>query len=150
MFSLVLSASDQAELTRLEEAMWRSETRFDKAFQEQYLAADFVEFGRSGRVYAREDVIPLLVKGFEGLEVNEKIREIVQAVVATYGPQDSTAIIKSVEAVELVTPQEPDVKIAIRDIVFHTTLLVPGRIEVQSELTFVPQLLSKLNAAMGY
>jgi hypothetical protein len=100
--------------------------------------------------HAREEVIPLLVKGFEGVEVNEKISEIVQAVVATYGPQDSSAIIKSVEAVELVTPQEPDVKIPIRDIVFHTTLLVPARIEAQSELTVAPQLLAKLNTAMGY
>ena len=99
---------------------------------------------------ARDEVIPLLVKGFEGVEANERISEIVQAVVATYGPQDSSAIIKSVEAVELVTPQEPDTKIPIRDIVFHTTLLVPGRIEVQSELAFAQQLLSKLNAAMGY
>ncbi|HEX2055960.1 MAG TPA: hypothetical protein VHF07_05675 [Nitrospiraceae bacterium] len=99
---------------------------------------------------AREEVLPLLAKGFEEGETNEKISEIVQAVVATYGPQDSSAIIKSVESVELVTPQEPDRKIPIRDIVFHTTLLVPSRIEVQTELTLAPQLLSKLNAAMGY
>lgn len=100
--------------------------------------------------HAREQVMPLLAKGFEGMEANEKISEIIQAVVATYGPQDSSAIIKSVESVELVTPQEPDLKIPIRDIVFHTTLLVPGRIDVQTELTFAPQLLNKLNAAMGY
>jgi hypothetical protein len=100
--------------------------------------------------HAREELIPLLIRGFEWEEANGKIREIVEAVVATYGPQDSTAIIKSVESVELVTPQEPDVKIPIRDIVFHTTLLVPSRIEVQTELTFTPQLLSKLNMAMGY
>jgi hypothetical protein len=99
---------------------------------------------------AREEVIPLLVKGFEGVETNEKIGEIIQAVVATYGPQDTSAIIKSVETVELITPQEPDLKIPIRDIVFHTTLLVPGRIEVQNELSLAPHLLSKLNVAMGY
>ncbi len=99
---------------------------------------------------AREEVLPLLMKGFEGTESNQKISEIVQAVVATYGPQDSSAIIKSVESVELVTPQEPDLKIPIRDIVFHTTLLVPSRIEVQIELTLTPNLLSKLNGAMGY
>jgi hypothetical protein len=100
--------------------------------------------------HVREEVIPLLVKGFEGDEANEKMGEIIQAVVATYAPQDVSAIIKSVESVELVTPQDPDAKIPIRDIVFHTTLLVPGRIEVQNELSFAPQLLSKLNAAMGY
>ncbi|WP_447599234.1 hypothetical protein [Nitrospira sp. Nam80] len=99
---------------------------------------------------AREAVLPLLTTGFEGTEPNQKTSEIIQAVVATYGPQDSSAIIKSVESVELVTPQEPDHKIPIRDIVFHTTLLVPSRIEVHTELTFAPNLVRKLNAAMGY
>lgn len=99
---------------------------------------------------AREEVLPLLRKGIEEGESNVKMGEIIQAVVATYGPQDSTDIIKSVESVELVTPQEPDRKIPIRDIVFHTTLLVPSRIEVQTEMTFPQPLLSKLNAAMGY
>jgi hypothetical protein len=97
-----------------------------------------------------EEVLPLLSQGFEGSEANEKMAEILRAVVATYGPQDSSAIIKSVESVELTTPQEPDIKIPIRDIVFHTTLLVPSRIEVQTELIFPPSLLLKLNAAMGY
>ncbi len=48
---------DKAELTRLEEAMWRAETRFDLAFQEARFAPDFVEFGRSGRVYNRVQII---------------------------------------------------------------------------------------------
>lgn len=52
-----LSDADRAELTRLEEAMWRSETRFDRSFQERHFASDFAEFGRSGRVYCREEVI---------------------------------------------------------------------------------------------
>ncbi len=99
---------------------------------------------------AREEVIPLLLKGIEGVEVNEKIAEILQAVVATYGPQDGSAIMKSVESVELSTPQQPEFKIAIRDIVFHTTLLVPSRIEVSSEFTLASPILARLNAAMGY
>jgi len=33
------------------------------------------------------------------------------------------------------TPQQRELKIPIRDIVFHTTLLVPSRIEVQAEFT---------------
>lgn len=37
--------------------MWRAQTRFDRAFQEAHFARDFVEFGRSGRIYQREDVI---------------------------------------------------------------------------------------------
>lgn len=99
---------------------------------------------------AKEEVIPLVLKGIEGIEANEKIKEIIDAVVATYGPQDSGAITNSVEAVELSTPQQPEFKIPIRDIVFHTTLLVPHRIEVQAEFAFPPPLLAKINAAMGY
>ena len=100
--------------------------------------------------HAKAEVIPLLLKGIEGVEINEKVKEIIDAVVTTYGPQDSGAITNSVEAVELSTPQHPEFKIPIRDIVFHTTLLVPHRIEVQAEFTFAPAVLAKLNAAMGY
>jgi hypothetical protein len=52
-----LSRQDIAELTRLEEAMWQSATRYDPAFQALRFAVDFMEFGRSGRVYAREQVL---------------------------------------------------------------------------------------------
>ena len=99
---------------------------------------------------AKEEVLPLLLKGIEGVETNEKVKEIIDAVMATYGPQDSGAITNSVEAVELSTPQAPELKIPIRDIVFHTTLLVPHRIEVQAEFTLSPAILAKLNTAMGY
>jgi hypothetical protein len=99
---------------------------------------------------AREEVLPLVEQGIAGVEPNEKVMEILKAVMATYGAQDSGAITSSVEAVELSTPQDPEFKIPIRDIVFHTTLLVPQRIEVQAEFVFAPALLSKLNHAMGY
>jgi hypothetical protein len=52
-----LQPEDIAELTRLEEAMWTAASRFDAAFQQQRFAPDFLEFGRSGRIYAREQVI---------------------------------------------------------------------------------------------
>ncbi len=48
---------DHVELKKLEESMWRAETRFDKEYLERTLAPDFFEFGRSGRVYAREQII---------------------------------------------------------------------------------------------
>src|SRR5580698_7953281 len=51
------STEVRAELTRLEEDMWREGTRYDLAFQERRFAPDFVEFGRSGQVYTREQVI---------------------------------------------------------------------------------------------
>jgi hypothetical protein len=52
----MLSAEDIAELTRLEEAMWIAATRFDATFQQERFAPDFFEFGRSGRIYAREQI----------------------------------------------------------------------------------------------
>jgi hypothetical protein len=48
-----LSPEDVAELMRLEQAMWQAQTRFDPAFQARYFAPDFVEFGRSGKIYDR-------------------------------------------------------------------------------------------------
>jgi hypothetical protein len=52
-----LSEEDCSALTRLEEAMWREEMRFDKAFMERALAPDFFEFGRSGRTYTRQQIL---------------------------------------------------------------------------------------------
>ncbi len=99
---------------------------------------------------AKAEVIPLLLKGIEGVETNEKVKEIIDAVVTMYGPQGAGEITKSVEAVELRIPQQPGFRIPIRDIVFHTTLLVPHRIEVRAEFILAPAIQAKLNAAMGY
>lgn len=52
-----LSAQDEHDLISLERAMWHESTRFDLAFQESRFAADFVEFGRSGRTYTRAEII---------------------------------------------------------------------------------------------
>ena len=98
----------------------------------------------------KEEAIPLLLKGIEGVPSNEKAKDIIDAVIATYGPQDSGTITQSVEMVQLSTPQDPELKIPIRDIVFHTTLLVPQRIEVPEEFTLSPAIAAKLNATMGY
>lgn len=53
----MLSAIDTEELKNLEESLWKSETRFDLAYQEKVFAPDFFEFGRSGRTYTREQMI---------------------------------------------------------------------------------------------
>jgi hypothetical protein len=63
----MLNAEDHAEIVRLEEAMWREATRFDLTFQEATFSDDFVEFGRSGRVFTRAEIIrtdsqPILAK----------------------------------------------------------------------------------------
>jgi hypothetical protein len=63
-----LSAEDVAELTRLEEAMWTAATRFDARFQQERFASDFFEFGRSGRIYARQELITM-----EGWEFNARL-----------------------------------------------------------------------------
>lgn len=57
ILSFTLSEEDLAILTRLEEDMWREMTRFDQTFQEQRFAADCFEFGRSGRIYTRDQII---------------------------------------------------------------------------------------------
>lgn len=48
---------DHDTLRKLEESLWRSETRFDRAYMDRILASDFFEFGRSGRTYTREDTL---------------------------------------------------------------------------------------------
>jgi hypothetical protein len=118
---------------------------------------DLTSLRRKGRIenftvsdHVREEAIPLLLHAIDGVEANEKVKDIVDAVVAAYGPQDSGTITNSVEAVQLSTPQDPELKIPIRDIVFHTTLLVPHRIDAQSEFMLPPAILTKLNAVMGY
>lgn len=54
-----LAPDDEATLRELEASLWRSETRWDRSHMEAILAPDFVEFGRSGRVYSREDALAL-------------------------------------------------------------------------------------------
>ena len=52
-----LSQSDLETLERLEEELWREETRFNLARMDEIMAPDFFEFGRSGRVYQRQEVL---------------------------------------------------------------------------------------------
>jgi hypothetical protein len=52
-----LSVQDQQDLVALEHAMWSEDKRFDLPFQEERFAADFMEFGRSGRTYTRSQII---------------------------------------------------------------------------------------------
>lgn len=54
-----LSDADIAELARLEEALWVGETRFSLGWMDGVLAADFFEFGRSGRVYSRQECLDI-------------------------------------------------------------------------------------------
>lgn len=46
--------SAQISLPALEQTLWRTDTRFDRALMDATFAPDFVEFGRSGRRYTRD------------------------------------------------------------------------------------------------
>jgi hypothetical protein len=96
-----------------------------------------------------EEALKLLDEALEANETNRKIGQIVDAVLAAYGSQDASAITAAVESVELSTPEQPEFKVSIREISFHTTLLVPARIEVQAEFTVPSPLLARLNTALG-
>lgn len=48
---------DHHELRALEESLWRSATRFDRAHMDAVLADDFTEVGRSGRVWSRTEIL---------------------------------------------------------------------------------------------
>ena len=56
----------------------------------------------------------------------------------------------AVEAVELSPADNPEQKLAIRDISFHTIMLVPSRIETTESMTLAPEQVKNLNTAMGY
>ena len=57
MIPVNLTEFDVQTLRDLEESLWRSETRFNLEHQETVFAPDFFEFGRSGRMYTREQMI---------------------------------------------------------------------------------------------
>ena len=54
---------DHEELRRLEESLWRAETRFEPDHMALVLAPDFVEFGRSGRRYDRSTIVDVGAPG---------------------------------------------------------------------------------------
>ena len=54
-----LSSRDRSDLERLEEGLWRADVRFDRKHMDAILAPDFFEFGRSGRIYRREDTLDI-------------------------------------------------------------------------------------------
>jgi hypothetical protein len=54
-----LSENDRSKLERLEEELWREETRFDIRRMKEVIAEDFFEFGMSSRFYRREDTLAI-------------------------------------------------------------------------------------------
>lgn len=77
-----VSNEDKRKLRELEESLWRTETRFDRRYMERVLSPDFFEFGRSGRIYRREDTLnvpdqatdaELPLKNFEVHEIDNNV-----------------------------------------------------------------------------
>jgi uncharacterized phage-associated protein len=95
-------------------------------------------------------VVALIDQSMKDPEVNQQVMEIIRTVVEKYGPMDASALISSVEAVELSPADNPEQKLAIRDISFHTIMLVPSRIETSAAITLSPEQVKNLNRAMGY
>ena len=97
-----------------------------------------------------EECIPLLDEEVtSGGEANEQVMEILQSVMETYGPQEVGEITKSVEDVEISVVDRPEDKLCVRDIPFHSIVLVPSRIEVTGEFSISPKILALLNKALG-
>ena len=95
-------------------------------------------------------VIELVDKAITEHESNQQIMDMIRTVVEAYGQQDTSEIMSSVEAVELSPADNPEQKLAIRDISFHTIMLVPSRVETMEAFTLTSAQAKKLNAAMGY
>ena len=97
-----------------------------------------------------QGVMKLIEKVMKDLEVNQQVMDIIRTVVEKYGPMDTSAITSAVEAVELSPADNPEQKLAIRDISFHTIMLVPSRIETTEAITLSLEQVKNLNSAMGY
>jgi hypothetical protein len=52
-----ISKEDFEQLRQLEESLWRQQYRCDRSYMDATLAPDFFEFGRSGRVYKRDEAL---------------------------------------------------------------------------------------------
>jgi len=62
-----IDATTILTLQAFEESMWRTETRFDRKYMDAVLHPEFVEIGRSGRMFSRADVLemPWVEIGFQ-------------------------------------------------------------------------------------
>ncbi len=52
-----ITKEDHEQLVRLEESLWVTETRFDREYMNNLLSPVFFEFGRSGKIYNREQIL---------------------------------------------------------------------------------------------
>lgn len=71
-----ISDGNLNQLKRLEESLWVAKTRFDKEYMDKILAVDFFEFGRSGKVYGRQQIIDVPAQKIDATLKNFKIHQI--------------------------------------------------------------------------
>jgi len=67
----------EQQLSSLEESLWRAETRFDRQYMDAVLAADFTEFGRSGRRYDRNAILAMA-----GDSIDARLQDLAVSLVA--------------------------------------------------------------------
>ena len=87
---------------------------------------------------------------WEDVALPQQVVEIIRSVVGVYAPQDLGEITNSVEKVEISPADKPEQKLSIREISFHSILVVPSRITGTNEFTIPATILARLNAAMGF
>ena len=56
---MALDSTTALTLKALEESMWRTATRLDRAYMDAVLHPLFTEVGRSGRIFTREEVLDM-------------------------------------------------------------------------------------------
>ncbi len=95
-----LSREDRQQLESLEEGLWRADVRFDPQAMEGILAPDFIEFGRSGRVYARYDTLAipaqvidarLPLMDFKARLLDSNVAQVTYVSAVTYGGREERA-----------------------------------------------------------
>ena len=92
----LVTGNDLDQLRELEESLWRPETRFDDDYMDRIFAADFFEFGRSGRRYSRDEMFfggqgladieaELPLRKFSARYLSEDIAQVTYISRVTYG-----------------------------------------------------------------
>jgi hypothetical protein len=70
---------------KLEESLWVEKTRFDYAYMDSILTPDFFEFGRSGKIYSRNEALShdyqeilakLPLENFKIYDVSDSVKQV--------------------------------------------------------------------------
>ncbi len=96
-----VTSEEYQKLKFLEEGLWLTEYRFDKAWMEKVLAPDFFEYGMSSRVYQRQDtldvpsqeiasLIPL--RNFEVRLIDKNVAQVTYISVVNYDGKEFEAL----------------------------------------------------------